>query len=61
MTKIQAIQILGDIEGLLTRASRLTSTSQAEVTRMQNDARRNAREIQDIIRLIKKLDQEANG
>jgi hypothetical protein len=64
MTKTQAIYTLQDIERLLNKASRLNTSSpvgQSDLQRMQSEARRGSSQIQDIIRLIKRLDQEANG
>jgi hypothetical protein len=61
MTRSQAVDTLENIEGILREVSRLDSLSMQERSNVMSRAQREVSNIDDVVRLLKRLDSEVNG
>jgi hypothetical protein len=61
MIRSQAVSILEDVERILRDAGRLDSLSPSQLSSLASRARSAASSIDDVVRLLKKLDREVKG
>lgn len=61
MTRNQAVGILENVERILREAGRFDSLSPSQRSSLSSRAQSAASSIDDVVRLLKKLDREANG
>jgi hypothetical protein len=61
MTKSKAVSTLEEIEGLLRDVGRLDSLSPSQRAALASRALSAVRDIDDVVRLVKRLDREVKG
>ena len=60
MTRSQAVSTLEDVEHILREVGRLDSLSPSQMSSLASRARSAASSIDDVVRLLKKLDRQVN-